>query len=141
MPVVSTTIATVAHVTQKRCVIWISFMTCCASIQCTRFIQPYFITAASGGGEALTMVPPENQHQSLLKRNVRVTLDGSLRVIALFLGLTSLFVGVDFFMRELPYLQRDGYPFGIVVFYLIEFIVVIWFLYKHVVKVRKADTL
>lgn len=135
------------------------------------------------------MAPPENQHQSLLKRNVRVTLDGSLRVIALFLGLTSLFgyhrfskiigvsmdllilshavlmflcvampsrfsrvwltamfasilfVGVDFFMRELPYLQRDGYPFGIVVFYLIEFIVVIWFLYKHVVKVRKADTL
>ena len=135
------------------------------------------------------MVPPENQYQSLFKRNVRVTFDGSLRVIALFLGLTSLagyhrfskiigvsmdllilshavlmflcvvmpsrfsrvwltalfasilFVGVDFFMRELPYLQREGYPFGIVVFYLIELIVVIWFLYRHVVKVRKANTL
>jgi len=42
-----------------------------------------------------------------------------------------MFVGVDFFVRELPELRREGYSLEVLFFIFAEIIIAIWFMYKH----------
>lgn len=53
------------------------------------------------------------------------------RVMRRALLIAAMLASIDFVVRALPDLQHENYPPDIVMFYLVELIIAVWFIRKH----------